>query len=400
MRKASIRRQAARTAKGRRLFDRVRPATRLLQLMVAGGLLAGFGILATGDVAGAQAGMVPGQAQSQPSQRGQSQGPASQASSAGSVIVLDEIVAKVNNEIITLSDFKKELQMLRAELSQQFTDPAVLEREVQKRQGELLRAMIENKLMVQKAEELGITANIDVDVAAALEAIRKENNIPDMEVFDQLLRQQGSSLDQHRARIKQQMIIRTLVEQFVYSKLTLLTPEIEAYYKQNLDKFTEPAEVELAEILFLTEGKDKAQVRRKAGEVLARLKNGASFEEEAKRNSEGPTASRGGNIGVFKKGSMASALEAVVFDMKPGEVSDVIETDYGFQIVKLINKKDNQVKPLAEVRPIIQNVLYQQKAAPELKEFLDDLRSQSYIYVAPDYKKDYDESEQQSQAAR
>jgi len=368
--------------------------------MVAGGLLAGFGILATGDVAGAQAGMVPGQAQSQPSQRGQSQGPASQASSAGSVIVLDEIVAKVNNEIITLSDFKKELQMLRAELSQQFTDPAVLEREVQKRQGELLRAMIENKLMVQKAEELGITANIDVDVAAALEAIRKENNIPDMEVFDQLLRQQGSSLDQHRARIKQQMIIRTLVEQFVYSKLTLLTPEIEAYYKQNLDKFTEPAEVELAEILFLTEGKDKAQVRRKAGEVLARLKNGASFEEEAKRNSEGPTASRGGNIGVFKKGSMASALEAVVFDMKPGEVSDVIETDYGFQIVKLINKKDNQVKPLAEVRPIIQNVLYQQKAAPELKEFLDDLRSQSYIYVAPDYKKDYDESEQQSQAAR
>ena len=70
--------------------------------------------------------------------------------------------------------------------------------------------------------------------------------------------------------------------------------------------------------------------------------------------------------------------------MKPGEISDVIETDYGFQIVKLINKKENQVKPLSEVRPVIQNELYQKKAAPELKEFLDDLRTQSYIYVAPD----------------
>ena len=77
------------------------------------------------------------------------------------------------------------------------------------------------------------------------------------------------------------------------------------YYKQNLERFTEPAEVELAEILFLTEGKDKAQVRKHAEEALAQLKAGAVFEDEAKKSSEGPTASRGGNIGSFKKGSMA-----------------------------------------------------------------------------------------------
>ncbi|RPJ59978.1 MAG: hypothetical protein EHM23_12140 [Acidobacteria bacterium] len=318
--------------------------------------------------------------------------PASQNADQKDVTVLDEIVAKVNNEIITLTDFNRELRSLRGQLADEIRDPQALNQEVQKRRGPLLRNLIDNKMMVQKAEELGITANMDVEVAAALEEMRKKNGFPNMEAFEQVLRQHGTSLEEYRAQIKREMTVRTLVEQFVYSKLTLLTPEVEAYYKENLQRFTEPAEVELAEILFLTEGKDRAQVRRRAEEVLAGLKSGTGFEEEAKRSSEGPTASRGGNIGAFKKGSMAPALEAVVFQMKPGAISDVIETDYGFQIVKLVNKKENQVKPLAEVRPIIQNELYMKKAAPELKEFLDDLRSQSYIYVAPDYKKDYDEA--------
>jgi len=342
----------------------------------------------------------PAQPQSQtptpapaPSQNKTTQAPpASPSGEQKDVVVLDEIVAKVNNEIITLSDFNKELRVLRGQLADEIRDPQALNQEVQKRRGPLLKNLIDSKMMVQKAEELGITANMDVEVAATLEEIRKENGIPNMDVFDQLLRQHGSSLEERRAQIKREMTVRTLVEQFVYSKLTLLTPEVEAYYKQNLQRFTEPAEVELAEILFLTEGKDKAQVRRHAEEVLARVKGGAVFEEEAKKSSEGPTAARGGNIGFFKKGSMAPSLEAVVFSMKPGEMSEVIETDYGFQIVKLVNKKENQVKPLTEVRPIIQNELYQKKAAPELKEFLDDLRSQSYIFVAPEFKKEYDQA--------
>jgi len=330
-------------------------------------------------------------------QRQQNQTPA--PNSTDNVKVLDEIVAKVNNEIITLTDFNREMQSVRTQLAEEIRDPQALNQEMEKRKGMLLRLMIENKMMIQKAEELGITANMDVEVAATLEEIRKENGIPSMEVFEQLLQQRGSSIDQHRATIKQRMIVQTLIQQFVYSKLTLLTPEIEAYYKQNIHRFSEPAEVELAEILFLIEGKDKAQVRLRAEEVLARLKGGAVFEDEAKKSSEGPTASRGGNIGAFKKGSMAPGLEAVVFDMKAGDISNVIETDYGFQIVKLMNKKENQVKPLTEVRPIIMNELYQKKAEPEVKEFLEDLRSQSYIYVAPDYKKDYDLSEQ-TQAAK
>jgi len=322
--------------------------------------------------------------------------PSSQNTDQKELVVLDEIVAKVNSEIITLSDFNRELGSLRNQLSEEIRDPKALDEAMGKAKGRLLRNLIETKMMVQKAEELGITANMDVEVAANLEEWRKQNGIPTMDELDRLLRQHGSSLEERRVLMKREMTVRTLVEQFVYSKLTLLTPEVEAYYKANLQRFTEPAEVELAEILLLTEGKDKAQVRRHAEEVLARLKGGAAFEDEAKKSSEGPTASRGGNIGAFKKGSMAPALEAVVFQMKPGETSDIIETDYGFQIVKLVKKTENQVKPLSEVRPIITNELYMKKAQPELKEFLDDLRSQSYIYVAPEYKKEYDAAELQA----
>jgi len=306
------------------------------------------------------------------------------------VVTLDEIVAKVNNEVITLTDLQKELKLLRLQIGQEIKDQEAAEKEFEKRRKPLLRTLIDTKMMIQKAEELGITANIDAEVAANLEETRKQAGIPSMEVFDQVLRQNGTSLAERKEWIKREMIIDSLVQQFVYSKLTVLTPEIEAFYKENAAQFSEPAEVELAEILFLTEGKDKAQVRKTAEEVLARLKNGGSFEEEAKKNSEGPTAARGGGIGSFKKGSMSPAVEEAAFALKPGEISSIIETDYGLQIIKVVGKKENQAKPLSEVRPTIQRMLIYKKAEPEMKEFLDDLRAQSYIYIAEKYKSAYD----------
>ena len=305
-------------------------------------------------------------------------------------VVLDEIVAKVNNEIITLTDLEKELNYLRTALREEIKDPVELEKEFQERKKEVLRRMIEDKMMLQKAEEVGLTANIDVEVAAMLEETRKQAGIPNMQVFEQVLQQRGTSMAEYRANVKKRMILDELVRQFVYSKITLLTSEIEAFYKENVDRFTEPAEVELAEILFLTEGKDKAQVRQKAEELLARVKAGTPFEEAAKTYSEGPTASKGGQIGSFKKGSMAPALEEAAFSLGEGEMSGIVETDYGLQIVKVVARKAPRQKPLEEIRPQIQQYLYQKKAQPEMLEFMEDLREQSYVYVAPKYKEEFD----------
>jgi len=305
-------------------------------------------------------------------------------------VLLDEIVARVNEEIITLTDLKKELRGLRSSLRQENRSPELLEQAFQREKQNLLRTMIQNEMLVQRAEEFGIPDSVEPEVGKILEEMRKESGIPNMEVLDQYLRQQGSSLEEYRTSLKQRLVIDAFLQQSVYSKLTLLTPEIEAYYQENIERYTEKAEVELQEILFLSEGEDQAQLRKKAQEVLSQLQAGASFEDLAKRLSDGPTASQGGGIGRFKRGSMAAPVEEVAFQLEEGAVSGIIETEYGLQIIKVVSQVPARERPLEEVRSEISMQLYQRKAQPELKKFFDTLIEQTYIYVTPKYREEYD----------
>ena len=305
-------------------------------------------------------------------------------------VLLNEIVARVNEKTITFIDLREELRRLRTSLRQENPTPEALEQAFQKEKPTVLKTMIQNEVFVQRAEEYGIPDTVEPDVGRILEQMREESGIPSMEVLDQYLRQQGSSLEDYRESLKQRLIIDALLQQFVYSKLTLLTPEIEAYYQENIERYTEKAEVELREILFLREEADEAQLRKKAGEVLTRLRAGASFEDLAKQFSDGPTASQGGGIGSFKEGSMAAPIEEVAFQMEEGAISGIIETDYGFQIIQVVRRTPAQARPMEEVRPEISMQLYQSKAQPELKKFVDELMEQSYIYVAPKYREEYD----------
>ena len=320
------------------------------------------------------------------------------SSENGDEVVLDEIVARVNHEIIALTDWNKQLDYLKRSLEEEVQNPESREKEFQQQKSGLLKQMIEEKLMLQFAEELGFTANIEVDVAAYLEEFREKAGIPNMEVFDQLLRQRGSSLAEFRKGQRKLFIIRSLVGQMVYSKIILLTPEIEAYYQKNLDRFTLLPEVELAEILFLTEGKNSAEVREKAERVLAELEQGAEFEELAKQYSDGPTAPKGGHIGNLKKGSITPALEQLVFDLEPGQTTGIVEMEFGLQIVKLLSKKGTRHTPLEDVHDQIKEELYQKRAEPQLKAFRQELRRKAYVYVSPKYRDQYQPPESEPAA--
>ncbi len=299
-------------------------------------------------------------------------------------------MARVNEEIITLTDLKNELRGLRTSLRQENESPELLEQAFQREKKNLLRTMIQNKMLVQRAEEFGIPDSVEPEVGIILEDMRKDSGIPNMEVLDQYLRQQGSSLEEYRASLKERLVIDAYLQQSVYSKLTLLTPEIEAYYHENIERFTETAKVELQEILFLREGEDEAQLQKKAQEVLSLLQAGASFEDLAKRFSDGPTASQGGGIGSFKRGSMAAPIEEVAFQLEEGAVSGIINTDYGLQIIKVVTRIPARERPLEEVRAEISDQLYRRKAQPELKKFVDEIIESTYIYVAPKYREEYD----------
>ena len=308
-------------------------------------------------------------------------------------VLLDEIVARVNDQIITRRDLDHELFVVQSEVRRRIQDREQAMRFWQTQKRTVLREMIDTRLLLQKAEELGVAPNVDDEVSAQIENMRKESGIPSLEAMDQAMRRQGMSIAQLREKLRQRAIQERLLGAMVYSRIALLTPEIQEYYDQNREQFTEPEEVELAEILFLTEGKEKDQVQSQAQGVLDRLKAGGSFEELAKEHSEGPTASRGGSIGSFKRGSMQEVQEAAVTKLKEGEHSGLIEADYGFQVLKLLKRKPARQMELEEVRRYIQERLYAKKAEPQLKKYVDGLREESYIYVDPSYHTEFDVEE-------
>ena len=308
-------------------------------------------------------------------------------------VLLDEIVARVNDQIITRRDLDHELYVIQSEVRRRVQDREQAMRLWQAQKRTVLREMIDTRLLLQKAEELGVAPNVDDDVSAQIEGMRKESGIPSLEAMDQAMRRQGLSIAQLREKLRQRAIQERLLGIMVYSRITLLTPEIHEYYDQNREQYTEPEEVELAEILFLTEGKEKEQVRSNAQGVLDRLKSGGSFEALAKEHSEGPTAGRGGSIGTFKRGSMQPVQEAAVAELKEGEHSGLTEADYGFQILRLLKRKPARQLDLETVRRHVEQQLYMKKAAPQLKKYVEGLREESFIYVDPSYQNEFDVEE-------
>lgn len=303
--------------------------------------------------------------------------------------VLDEIVAKVNDEIITLTDLQESLNRLKMDIDQNVPDATKRDAQYQRMKESLLGTMITNKVIVQKAEELGVSDDIDQDVDLYIESVRKDSGVASLDVIDEYFKQRGSSLAQYRRSIREQMVIRSMISQFVYSKITLLTPEVEAYYEEHKDDFTEKGKVKLAEIVLLTEGKDKAAVKKQAEALLEQLKT-RPFEEVAKENSDGPTADKGGEIGEFVAGSINQTLADVVFSIDVGTYSDIIEADFGYQIVKVLERTPPTLKSLREVRPQITEALYEVKSGPELDKYTTNLITESYIYINPKYVEEYD----------
>ena len=304
-------------------------------------------------------------------------------------VTVDEIVARVNQDVVTKTDLDEDLRTLQIDLRDQYKDEVQFQEAFEKAKRASLQGIIETRLMLQKAEEMGVGVEIEQDVDRYIQNLMDQNGIPNLQVLDQALQQRGTSLQEFRKSIRERMIVETVRQQLVYGRITLLTPEIEAYYQEHQEDFTETPQVTLSEIA-IYEDKAQGEARTKAQEALDRLRGGDSFEELAKEHSEGATASRGGDIGTFKQGVLAASLESVVFDLEVGQNTGLIENEWGIQIIKVTAKETSTVKPLADVKNEITQRMYEQKALPELKKFIEDLIEKSYLYISPKYRDQFD----------
>jgi peptidyl-prolyl cis-trans isomerase SurA len=297
--------------------------------------------------------------------------------------VVEDVVARVNDQIISRSDVERSAQQLQQEMASQNAPPA----EVATRERDMLRDMIDQQLLLSKAKELGL--NADAEVVRQLDEIRKQNKLDSMEDLEKAARQQGVSFEDFKAQIRDQILTRQVVRDEVGRRLQVTQADEAKYYNAHKNEFEQPEQVRLSEILVpLPENATPAEIvqaERKANELKSEIMKGADFAEVAKKSSGGPTAAQGGELGLFKRGALAKVLEDQTFDLKPGESTQPIRTRQGFVILKVTGHQQAGPAPLKDVEPQVQEAMYMAQMQPALRAYLTKLREESYVDIQPGF---------------
>jgi peptidyl-prolyl cis-trans isomerase SurA len=299
-----------------------------------------------------------------------------------------DIVAQVNNDVITLPDYQKAEQQLRDELAHdcQGCPQDKIDAQFKDQQKDLLRGMIDQSLMVQRAKDMGIS--VEADLAKRLDEVRKQNGLATLDELKKGVEANGLTWEDYKTTIRNGLLQKEVVQREVGSRVDISSDEVKQYYEAHPQEFTLPERVTLSEISLSTEGKSPeefAAVRAKVEGLRTSVLNGDDFSQVAQLYSQGSTAKDGGGLGTFKRGELSPQIEAVVFQMSKGQISDVIQTRTGFEFLKVDDHFQSGVQPLDKVESDIRNTVHAQKVQPLLRNYLAELREQSNISVKPGY---------------
>ncbi len=301
--------------------------------------------------------------------------------------VVEEIVARVNNQIITRSSYQHEQQQLVDEAKQQ--DPAHANQIAAEESKDVLRGLIDQQLLLQKGKDLDITA--DTELIKQLDEMRKQMKMDSMDDLEKAAEAQGVSFEDFKQDMRNKIITQQVIQHEVGGRINISKDEEQKFYEQHKADLEHPEQVRLSEILISTDqaADDPAKLaaaEAKANDLLKQIRAGASFEDIAKKYSDGTTAAQGGDLGdPFERGKLAKPLEDTTFAMKKGDVSDVIRTKQGFVILKVTEHQMAGIPPVSEIENRLQEAVYMQKLQPALRDYLTKLREDAYIRVAPGY---------------
>lgn len=303
-------------------------------------------------------------------------------------LVVEEVVARVNNEVITRSDLEHARTEMKQEAQQDCPKctPQEIDQKVSAEDKNVLRDLIDNSLLVQRGKDSGI--NVEPDVIKRLDDIRIQNNIPTMEELETQIDKSGVSFEDFKNNIRNQLIQQEVIRKEVGSKIILDHATVQQYYDQHKSEYVRAEAVTLREIFVSTEGKSEAEtpaLRKKADDLLQRVKNGEDFGELAKHFSDGSTAKQGGDLGKFERGQLASNIEQAVFGLQRMQTTDVIPTKTGFLILQVGEHYSAGQQPEEKVENEIMDKLYNAQLRPSLRAYLEMLREDSYVLVKPGY---------------
>jgi peptidyl-prolyl cis-trans isomerase SurA len=333
--------------------------------------------------------------------------------------VVEEIIARVNNQIVTRSEFMRSKDQLRDEVKQQ--DANNPDKTFADREKDVLRDLLDQQLLLDKGKDLGITGDTDLikqlDIKQ-LDQMRKDMKLDTMEELEKAATAQGISYEDFKQNMRNQIITQKVIGEEVGSHLSLNKEDEQKFYDDHKSEMEQPEFIRLSEILVAPkvppspapaadpsapasapgappavdeaarQAADAAALsaaEAKANDLLKQIHDGASFEDIAKKYSDGPSAADGGALGTFERGKLAKSIEDETFAMKAGDVTGVVHTKQGYVILKVVDHQMAGIPPMKDVLPKIQDALYYQKLQPALRAFLTKLREDAYIDIKDGY---------------
>ena len=311
------------------------------------------------------------------------------ASLGADIVIVEEIIAKINGDILLRSEYDATIQELRMSVrNTKNLNEEQKQETLEKRQKDSLRDLIDRRLMVQRGKEIGMS--VESQVLKQRDEMMKQYKIESIDEWeDWIFEQTGSPVEDMMDRMRDSFLSQAVMGQEVGSRIIISRAEIEEYYGEHKGEFIRKEGVHLLEFLISTTDKSDDEltaVEKKVEGLHKRLIRGEPFRELAKRHSENErTAPSGGDIGIWRRGDLRKEIEAAVFDKKRGHITEPLMTPNGYLILKVETIYREGQAELSEVQEDIRNRLMAPRFEPEVRKFLTKLREEAYIEIRPGY---------------
>ncbi len=289
-----------------------------------------------------------------------------------------EKVAVVNGTVITRAQYDAELSRYERQMAMNGRAPNATEMSEMK--GRVLDGLVDRELLKQETKKRGIAVD-DNEVSQQMATLRQRFS-SDKEFTDTLSKMNLTEADL-KAQMKQDLAIKKLIDQQIGSKVAITPEEAKAFYTSHPELFKAPEMVRASHILIKVDPKaspeDKAKARERITAIQERIKKGEDFATIAKESSECPSGANGGDLDYFQRGQMVGPFEEVAFSLKPGTVSDIVETQFGYHLIKVTDKKDASTVAFDDIKAKLEDYLKQQKVNEQLVQYIGQLKANSKI---------------------
>ena len=303
---------------------------------------------------------------------------------------IEQIVARVNGDIILKSEIDRELENMRGEMMQQpGMDPTKLEHEMAEQSKLVLRNLIDRTLLLQIAKEANL--NADTDVEKTLEDLRVERKFATREDLEKAIIKDYGDLDEFKNDIRTKFLTQQVIEHEVYGRMVVTNEEMRKYYEEHQKDFDRPAGIRISEITVLVDRRLPDQVavqRKKAEDALAAVKKGDNFEEVAEKYSEVVTAERGGDMGFVSgdlKENLNEDIAKALEGLDKGQLTNIVEFNDAFTFFKVTDKHTGGILSFDLAQREIQYTLLSKAAPDKVRAFLTELREQAFVEVKPGF---------------